>query len=200
MKIGIFGGTFDPIHVGHLLLAEQARETGELDRVVFMPAHVSPFKIGTSMETGEQRYEMVSLAIAGNPYFTISDLEVKAAEVSYTVNTLKQCRAIYGEDAELCLILGTDAFLDMDRWYMAEEILKEYPILVGNRPGRREMELIDTIWRFKERFGSRVVRVDMPRQDISSTDIRQRVAEGKSIKYLVPGAVEEYILTEKLYV
>ncbi|MDO4552230.1 MAG: nicotinate-nucleotide adenylyltransferase, partial [Bacillota bacterium] len=199
MKIGILGGSFDPIHVGHLLLAEQARESAELDRVVFIPTYVSPFKVGAVAASGEDRFRMTELAAEGNPYFEVSDIELKAAEVSYTVHTMEQCEALYGPEAELFLITGTDAFLDMDRWYRAEELFRRYAILVGNRPGKREMELMEAMWRFKEKYGCRARRIDMPRQDISSTDIRRRAAEGKSVKYLVPAGVEEYILRNRLY-
>jgi len=198
-RIGILGGTFDPVHIGHLILAEQARVEACLDRVIFMPAMVQPFKLNMRCAEGEHRYAMLLEAIAGNPYFSVSRLELDSSEVSYTANTLKACREEFGAETELYFIIGTDAFLNLEKWYAAEELLAGYSFAVGTRPGYRDEERNALIARLRERYGAKIVPICNAEVEISSTEIKNRIGEGKSIRYLVPERVEEYIRNHGLY-
>jgi nicotinate-nucleotide adenylyltransferase len=152
-KIGILGGTFDPVHNGHLILAEQARTDAGLDQVIFMPAMVQPFKLNAETAEGEHRYAMLQAAIAGNPYFTVSRKELDSPEISYTIHTLCECRAELEADTEIYFIIGTDAFLNLEKWYAAEELLEGFCFAVGVRPGYRAQELKDLIGRLREKYG-----------------------------------------------
>ena len=198
-KIGIIGGTFDPVHYGHLILAEQARVEASLDQVIFMPAMVQPFKLNTRITGGGHRFAMLQEAVAGNPFFSVSRMELDKQEISYTINTLIDCRGEFGTDSELYFIIGTDAFLNLENWYAAEDLLEGFSFIIGTRPGYKEQELKDLVERLKNQYGTKIIEIHNSEVEISSTDIKNRVREGKSIKYLVPEGVEEYIFRNGLY-
>ena len=198
-KIGIMGGTFDPIHNGHLILAEQARDGAGLDRIIFIPAKLSPYKVDMIIADNYHRYSMVQSAITGNKYFSCSNIELIGPDVSYTVRTLEECQRQYGSDAELHFICGTDAFLGIEGWLEAEAIFKKFQLIVGSRPRYKDKSRDILIKRLTDRYEARIEKVHMPKIDISSTDIKRRIKEGRSIKYFVPTAVEEYIYENGLY-
>lgn len=198
-KIGIIGGTFDPVHYGHLILAEQARAEALLDQVIFMPAMVQPFKLRDKITEGEDRYAMLQKAVAGNPYFSVSRKELDSHEVSFTINTLKSCKTEFGADTELFFIIGTDAFLKLEKWYEAEDLIAGFSFVVGMRPGYKEQELRALVNRLREERGARIIEINNSEVEISSSDIKKRIREGKSIKYLLPEGVEEYIYKNGLY-
>lgn len=198
-KIGIIGGTFDPVHYGHLILAEQARAEALLDQVIFMPAMVQPFKLHDKIAESEDRYAMLQEAVAGNPYFSVSRKELDLPEISFTVNTLKSCKTEFGADTELYFIIGTDAFLKLEKWYAAEDLLEGFSFVVGMRPGYKEQELRTLVKRLREEYGARILEINNSEVEISSTDIKKRIREGKSVKYLLPEGVEEYIYRNGLY-
>lgn len=198
-KIGIIGGTFDPVHYGHLILAEQARVEASLDQVIFMPAMVQPFKLNAKITGGSHRYAMLQEAVAGNPYFSVSRMELDKPEVSYTIHTLNDCREDFGADAELYFIIGTDAFLNLEKWYAAGDLLTGFSFVVGTRPGYKEQELNELIQRLQNQYSAEIIEINNSEVEISSTDIKNRVRAGKSIKYLVPDGVEAYIRKYKLY-
>jgi nicotinate-nucleotide adenylyltransferase len=198
-KIGIIGGTFDPVHYGHLILAEQARVEAALDRVVFMPAMVQPFKLHTKTAEGDHRYAMLLEAVSGNPYFSVSRKELDSPDISYTIHTLKSLKEEMGEDAELYFIIGTDAFLSLEKWYSAGELLRNFSFVIGMRPGYKEQELKEMIRHVREVYGTRVAEINNSEVEISSSDIKERIRTGKSIKYLLPDGVESYIRQNKLY-
>lgn len=198
-KIGIIGGTFDPVHYGHLILAEQARVEAGLDQVIFMPAKVQPFKLNMKIAGDAHRYGMLQEAIAGNPHFSVSTRELDSPEISYTCNTLKDCKAEMDEDAELYFIIGTDAFLHLEKWYAADELLEGFSFVIGTRPGYKEQELKEMICRIRAKYGTKLIEINNSEVEISSTDIKNRIRAGKSIKYLLPEGVEEYIYKNKLY-
>lgn len=198
-KIGIIGGTFDPVHYGHLILAEQARVEASLDQVIFMPAMVQPFKLNMKTADGDHRFAMLQEAVAGNPYFSVSRKELDKPEISYTINTLKDCKREFGAGTELYFIIGTDAFLNLEQWYAAEDLLEGFSFVIGTRPGYKERELKELVARLKSQYGTNIIEINNSEVEISSTDIKNRVREGKSIKYLVPERVEEYIYARKLY-
>lgn len=200
MRIGIYGGSFDPVHYGHLLLAELCRETCELDEVRFVPAAIPPHKQDQGRAADEHRVEMLKLAIGGNPHFAVWDVELQRGGVSYTVDTLRDLRAEQPND-ELFFLMGADSLFDLPNWREPAEICKIATVTVVDRPGSREVDFdvlrdvvtADRIEHFKKNV------VSMPQLDISSSGIRDRIASGKSIRYQTPRSVEQYLLTAKLY-
>lgn len=201
MRIGLFGGSFDPVHYGHLLLAEACREHARLDRVIFMPAGVPPHKRHSKRTPGVLRAEMLELATHGNPAFEISRFEIEREGPSFTVDTLRHLHAEHPED-ELLLIVGADMFLDLPNWYEVKEILELSTPIVARRPGSPtpSAEMLRDLISDKNRLGELAGNVvDMPRIDLSSTDMRSRIASGRSIRYHTPRAVEEFIRKHGLY-
>ncbi len=189
MRIGVFGGSFDPIHLAHLILAEQCREQAKLDRVLFVPAFRQPLKGHLHHAKFEQRVEMLQLAIAGYPIFQVSEVE-KGRDPSYTVDTLRSLREQHPGD-ELFLLVGTDCLPTLPDWYAPEEIAKLATLLVAVRP--------DSPAGVEPPAYFRVQRITMPLIALSSTDLRERVRHGRSIRFLIPRAVECYIEAHKLY-
>jgi nicotinate-nucleotide adenylyltransferase len=186
VKIGILGGTFDPIHLGHLRAAELAREALHLSRVSIVPAHVPPHRPQTA-SAARDRYAMAALATAGNPHFEASDVELRREGPSYTVDTLRVLRESH-PGAELVLIVGSDTFAEMGTWREPEVIFSLATIAVVGRPGAG-----------KSPEGTQAVRVEGAGLAISSTDIRERVAQGHSVRYLVTDAVADFIAKRGLY-
>ena len=200
MRIGVFGGSFDPIHLGHLILAENCRQQANLDQVLFMPCAMSPHKLDGAHGTDRQRMEMLDLAIGGHRDFVRSDMEIKRGGVSYTVDTLRELDESQ-PDNEWFFLMGADSLDSFSSWREPEEILKlARPIVVG-RPGSGEVDMsvleplssADYVASLKE------LSVESPLIEISSSNIRQRVAESTSIRFLVPRSIEQYIVTQKLY-
>lgn len=199
LRIGIMGGSFDPIHHGHLVAAEGARCEYGLDRVLFIPAARSPHKTDRQITAGRHRLLMVELATVSNPWFGVSTLELDRPAPSYTVDTLRALRAEMGPEAELYFVTGADAILEILRWKDPEELLTAARFVAATRPGYPEERLDAVLGRLPLRLRQRVIRLQVPALAISSTDLRQRVREGRSIKYLVPETVEDYIYKHELY-
>jgi nicotinate-nucleotide adenylyltransferase len=201
MRLGIFGGTFDPVPYGHLLLAECCREGCRLDAVWFMPAAVAPHKQDRAPTPAAQRIEMLELAIAGNPAFSVCRYEADHGGVNYTVDTLERLHA-ENPGAELFLLLGADMLADLPNWRSPARVCElALPVAVC-RPGCRPLEL-DRLGKIlpSERITQiRGYQVEMPEAAISSTDLRGRVELGQSIRYRTPRAVGMYIETHGLYV
>jgi len=195
MRIALFGGTFDPVHYGHLRLAEEAREAAALERVLFVPAYMSPFRQREPISLPRHRIEMTRLAVADNPAFEVSDIEIQRGGVSYTVETVAALRAHY-PDAELYLILGADALQGFPNWYQAGTIAQECRLLVGVRPHH---DLQAALAQLPDAIRARVHPVALTPLDISASDIRQRIRTGRSIRYLTPPDVIEYIQQHRLY-
>ena len=192
-RLGVLGGTFDPIHYGHLLLAEEARIHYALDAVLFMPAGEPPHK-GAQQASAEQRYLMVSLATADHPCFYVSRLEIERAGASYTVDTLHALHRLYPR-AELYLLLGADAALDFPQWRAPEEIARLATVVAATRPGF-------TLEPAPQAAGSASWRCDvlpMPGLHISSTALRLRVSAGLGLRYLTPTPVVSFIEKSGLY-
>jgi nicotinate-nucleotide adenylyltransferase len=183
MRIGIFGGSFDPIHHGHLILARAAREELGLDRVIFIPADMSPHKTETKPSTAQDRLAMVQRAIADEDGFAASDIELLRPPPSYTVETLRELKALYPGD-ELILLIGADNVAKFETWREPDEIRKHARIAVLDRAHHE----IPDDWTVVRRL-----------VDISSTDIRRRIQAGKSIRYLTPDSVCDYIREHGLY-
>lgn len=187
-RIGVLGGTFNPIHMGHLAIAQMAQERFVLEKVIFVPCNLPPHKRVENLAPARDRYHMVRLAIKGHPLFDISDFEVKRRGKSYTIDTLEYLRDIYPPKTKIFFIIGGDSFPYLETWRRIEDILDLASFIVVNRPGYR-----------RKRTGIPHHSVIMPGIDISSSFLRRRVAQGKSIKYLVPDAVFQYINQQKLY-
>ncbi|NLF80527.1 MAG: nicotinate-nucleotide adenylyltransferase [Clostridia bacterium] len=194
-KIGIMGGTFDPVHYGHLLAAEEAYSHFGLDQVLFIPSGQPPHKRRPGGASCGQRLAMTALAVATNANFAVSSTEVRRAGYSYSVDTVSALLAEYGTDTDFTFIVGTDAALELPTWHEAERLLALVDFVVAARPGFAESALqqLPSPWQRK------MTLLRMPLLEISSTDIRNRVREGRPIKYLLPEAVENYIYAEGLY-
>ncbi len=194
-RIGIFGGTFDPIHTGHLIMAENVKEQVHLDTVLFVPSGNPPLKDNSSVSPAEIRAEMVRLAISSNSSFGISEVEMNApaGEKTYTVNTLLKLREEYSaEQVKFYLIIGMDQLIDLHKWKDPGKLFMLSEVVVINRPGY-------LIQQVENDYGRQCIYVPVPNIDISSTDIRFRIQEKRSIRYLVPDAVEEFIKENQLY-
>lgn len=198
-RIGVFGGSFDPVHLGHLSLASDALAQAGLDVVLFMPVSMQPFKLDANLSTDAHRLEMLRIATQHNPGFEVSELEIETGGISYTYLTLRRIRELLGPGEDLSFIAGTDSFLKIHTWKNADELLSENGILVGHRPGYKEDELEAQMHRVCSDYGTSVQVIDNKRLDISATDIRQRVATGLPIGHLVPPEVERYIAAHGLY-
>ncbi len=199
-RIGLFGGSFDPIHNGHLLLAELCRESLALDQVLFVVANVSPFKTGKQMASNKDRIDMVKLAIGGNPSFAVDTREIDRGGVSYTVDTVRE---ILSErpDAQLYLLAGADVLTDIDKWREPQRLFTLVTPCIISRGGlgapdwERLAPYVDPS-RLAEIKASQVLA---PQCEISSSNLKSRVASGKSIRYQVPPAVEVFIQEHGLY-
>jgi len=200
MRVGVFGGTFDPIHSGHLILAEQGREQGRLDEVWFVPAPHPPQKDVNALTRFEQRVEMLALALAGNPAFRIDELEKERSGPSYTVDTLAALRRRH-PDHELFLLVGSDTLNDLPHWYEPNRVLELAGLLVMTRPGNPALtvEQLRTKLHLPANVPIRLEVIETPQIDISSRDLRRRAAAGRSLRYFLPRAVECYIHDKRLY-
>lgn len=186
MLVGLFGGSFDPIHHAHLILAQLAREQLGLAEVRFVPAHEQPFKRGQHGAPAAHRVRMTELAIAGTEGFAVDRVEVERQGASYTVDTLRTLTAAR-PDAEFVLLLGHDAAVDLPKWREPEAVRRLARVAVFARPGTDDRLPVD------------VRRIDAPQLELSSTDIRERVRRGRSIRYYVPDAVADHIAAHGLY-
>ena len=196
--IGILGGTFDPFHTGHLCIAKSALETGGMEKVILMPAKVSPFKVGREMAAEEDRLAMAGLAAELSPDIEVSRLEVEADGVSYTFRTLTTLHKMHPYD-RYWLIVGSDQFLNLESWYKGKDILESFQVILASRPGYMESEIEQKIQRYTDTYGTavRVLKEEMP--DISSTMIKEKIKSGDSITGLVPDMIEKYINEHGLY-
>ncbi len=190
------GGTFDPIHHGHLFAAEEARVRFGLTRVIFVPCGDPPHKQGQEVTAAEHRYTMCALATVANPQFELSRVEVDRAGPSYTIDTLRWFREQLGPEPELYFITGADAILEIPAWREADAILREAQCMAVTRPGHDLAGLEDALG--PERAAA-VEVLDVPTLDISSTEIRERVRQGLPIRYLTPNPVAQYVAKASLY-
>ena len=196
-KYGIYGGSFDPIHIGHVALADSAvRECG-LDKLIFMPAFVSPFKQNRKVTDGRDRCGMIKTVLGANKAFRLSTYELRREGPSYTIETLTHWRNML--DGDLYYVLGFDSVIQLDMWYKGEEILRNYPLVTARRPHTDDIEGMEIVEKFRRIYGSDITVLEMPPVDASSTVIRKLVSEGKPVSGLVPEGVEEYIIEHNLY-
>jgi len=191
-RIGLYGGTFDPIHIAHMFVAEKAREEMHLDRVIFMPSANPPHKLKRRITPTEYRFDMVKLAVTDNPAFQVSRLEIDRGGKSFTVDTLHQLAETYHLSKDnLFMIVGADSLLDLKNWRSPEKIAQLCTLVVAGRPNYFHSNIPD--------FINNIIYLQTPMLEISSSQLREWVREGKSIRYLVPPGVEEYIRQNHLY-
>ena len=198
MKIGIMGGTFDPIHLGHLATAEAVRELFALEEILFIPAARPPHKLARAVTDEQHRLAMTILATNSNRYFKVSDMELKRTGLSYTLDTMNELHKTFGRSTELFFIIGADSLADLFKWHAARKLVEKCHFIATTRQGVDvDFSAVEDF--FGELAREHIHRVTTPGLEISSTDIREKVKNGHSIKYLVPETVEEYIFREGLY-
>lgn len=197
MKLGVLGGTFDPVHLGHMAAADAARDALSLDRVLFIPAGDPWLKAGTTISDGAHRLAMVRAAIAGHDACEASTVELDRAGPTYTEDTLEELQAVYGPEAHLHFILGADALRDLERWHAPAEVLARCTLVVMGRPAQGGLDLA-VLDRILPGTAARAVAVDLD-VEVSATEIRRRAAAGESLTGLVPEGVERYIVEHGLY-
>lgn len=187
-RIALFGGTFDPVHVGHLIVAGAVLDDAGLDGVIFIPSARPPHKGDDIMFTPVQRYEMLRLAVAGDSRFDVSSIEIHRAGPSYTIDTIREMRDELPADTDLFFLVGRDNLTEIDTWKEPGAILDECTVLVADRPGGSHRDM-------PAHLAGRVREVRTPMIEISSSDIRRRIREGMSFHHLVPAAVHDYIFS-----
>ncbi len=200
MRLGVFGGSFNPVHYGHLLLAESCREQCALDEVWFVPAARPPHKQGESLASGQERIEMLDLAIGGHEPFVVSRIEIDRDGLSYTVDTLRDI-SVQRSDAELFFLMGADSLADWPSWRAPDEICRLATPVVVRRTGSPSPSL-DAFRPFADSIQIEKIaanQVQSPLIELSSSAIRQSVSDGLSVRYQVPRAVEKYIESSGLY-
>ena len=201
MKIGILGGTFDPIHLGHLIIAENVREQLDLNKVIFIPAAIPPHKTSREIIHQKHRLNMVLLATEKNPFFEVSDLEIRKGGISYSVETLKIIQARIKVPSEYFFIIGSDSLSELYSWKDIDQLAAMCNFVVVARPGFELRKIEEMDLHLSKETENRVLSclIETNPIGISSTDIRERVKKGQSIKYLVLPAVEKYIYEHNLY-
>ncbi|WP_240983213.1 nicotinate-nucleotide adenylyltransferase [Acididesulfobacillus acetoxydans] len=197
-RLGVMGGTFDPIHYGHLVAAETARIEFRLRQVLFVPTGNPPHKQEKKISPGELRFEMVRRAVADNPNFSLSRLEIERQGPSYTIDTLRILRKDHPE-SDLYFITGTDALREIFFWHEAAEILKLTNFVAVSRPGYEARDFLEQARKEHPEAQGRISLLEVPALAISSTDVRARVGRGQSIRYLLPEAVRRFIEEKALY-
>jgi len=200
-RFGVLGGTFDPIHLGHLIIAQEVASTLQLDLLFFLPAGDPPHKHNRHIAPAAQRVQMVELAIAGNPAFALSLVDVERAGLSYTVDTLKLLHQQWGSGTEIYFVIGWDMLEDLLIWHDPAGVVAQVDRLVAvHRPGyEHEPHYLERLEAALPGISELLLPLAAPQIAISSSDLRRRVAEGRSIRYQVPEAVEAYILARGLY-
>lgn len=202
-SVGIYGGSFDPIHLGHLIAAEQIREQCGLDKIVFIPANNPPHKEGQTLAPSLARFSMVATACAPNPYFEVSDIEIRRGGTSYSVDTLKELEKTFGTN--LALVVGSDMVMDLASWKEINQIIRRWRLIVAERPGydvkkiMRYQMIGTTTSASTQKIIEKLESITFPGLDISSTEIRRRIRAGQSIRHLVPTDVETIIRSRGLY-
>lgn len=198
MKLGLIGGTFNPIHLGHLIISEYIREAFELDQVIFIPSGNPPHKLIKEIISTEHRKRMVEIATESNPNFLVSSIEINRVGKSYTVDTIRELKSLYPDD-QLYFIIGADSLFELTSWKDFKILANITTFLLCERPGLDEEEIYNKISDLKNEYNTNIMYIKVPLVDISSTSIRERVKSHQSFKYLVTEGVEDYIKRNNLY-
>lgn len=199
-RVGIMGGTFDPIHLGHLVTAEAARSEFNMNKVVFVPSGQPPHKKGLEISNKEHRYIMTVLATSANPYFEVSRTEIDRPGESYAIDTVRYIRSKQQPDSELYFITGADAIMEIVTWKEVEELFEKCTFIAATRPGFNLSEMKSKLLKkLTHNHLAKIIPLEVPAMAISSTDIRERVKDKRTIKYLLPESVENFIQKNDLY-
>ena len=198
-RLGIMGGTFDPVHYGHLVTAETARAQFNFDKVIFIPSGCPPHKIGQKITEAQHRYLMTVLAVNTNIFFEVNRIEIERQGNSYAFDTVLQLKKEFGPEWELYFITGADAVLEILTWKNIRRLIEICTFVAATRPGFDLSVLDNKLEQISSIAKDKFLTFEVPALSISSTDIRQKVASGKPIKYLLPESVERYIDTNNLY-
>lgn len=198
MKIGLMGGTFDPIHFGHLFIANEIKENLNLNKIIFIPTGNPPHKNIKKISDAYDRYLMTLLATLDTPYFEVSKIETNRKEISYTIDTIDMINNKH-KDCELFFIIGADSLFEIKTWKNFDKLLKKCNFIVTARPGYKSEELETEMQRLNKFYNTNLIKIDIPQLEISSTEIRKRIELGKTIKYHTKDSVIEYIYKKKLY-
>jgi nicotinate-nucleotide adenylyltransferase len=199
IRYAIMGGSFDPIHFGHLAAAESVRQNLNCQKIIFIPLGNPPHKKNRILSDSIHRYTMTVLATCSNPCFEVSNIETNREGYTYTLNTITELNEYYGKEVELLFITGADALFEIETWYKVDELLKLCSFVAVTRPGYDKSMLEQKLQYLQSKYNSKIHIIDVPGLNISSTDIRERIKKGASIRYLVPEAVEQYIYKHRLF-
>jgi nicotinate-nucleotide adenylyltransferase len=197
-RLGIFGGTFNPPHKGHIVIAQEALKKAQLDKIIFIPCGNPPHKTVNDGVIAKHRYEMTRIAISGNSDFEITDIEVVSREYSYTAKTLKKLKALY-PDSRLCFIVGGDSLRDMDEWYHPEQIFKMAEIVALKRGGVDDNSFEQKAQHYRDKYGAEITVVDITPMEIASTEIRQMIKDQRDVSGLLDEDVLKYINKYQIY-
>jgi nicotinate-nucleotide adenylyltransferase len=199
MRIGVLGGSFDPVHIGHIHIADAAKSGAGLSEVVFMPVNIQPFKMDVRMCEGFHRLEMLRVALSERECFSVSDVELKHTGISYTLISLREIRSGFPDGTEIYFILGMDMFVNLEKWYKSDELFREFGFIVCERPGTTPLLAEACVTKFEKVYGARVIRVMNEALECSSSDIRKRLLAGENADDVLPVGVPEYIRENGLY-
>ncbi len=197
-QIGLFGGSFNPIHIGHLWIAESTRDAFHLDKVIYIPAGKNPYKSYETEDERYHRYKMVQLAIGSNPHFDISDIEINKKGTTYTIDTIHHFKKKF-PDSQLYFITGSDLMFQINLWKEAQTLMESIEIVTAVRPGYADKELELQIDFLTRNYQAKIHLFHTPELDISSSEIRNRISKGMTNRYLLPEKVEAYIAENRLY-
>ncbi|HKK95606.1 MAG TPA: nicotinate (nicotinamide) nucleotide adenylyltransferase [Anaerovoracaceae bacterium] len=196
-KIGIYGGTFDPLHKGHLSLARSAVDEMKLDKLIFLPAYIQPFKKDYKYTKGEHRVKMIELAISEYEKFQVSDYEIRKKDISYSYDTLSELRNMV--DGKIYFVMGDDSFVQLENWYKGKELLENYSFIVGSRPGIPSDITEEYTNIYREKYSTEIYLINNKLVDISATELRKALKTGKDVDKFLVDPVTEYINENKLY-
>lgn len=200
-RLGVMGGSYSPVHNGHVFLAEFVKENCRLDKLLIIPTGKHPFqyKQKRKMPEPEHRLKMLELAFENDEGIEVSDIEMRSSEVSYTYNTLCRLREIYGAEYKISFVFGTDELLSFHKWYEAENLMREFSFIVGIRPGYRLEEVESIIEDYRTRWNADIEVINLPAPDVSSTEVREAIATDADFSGMVPEKVWKYIKENGLY-